>query len=76
MLNIIYSNATGVTYKIKSIKEILFVTQCNIFAITETSLKDKLKVNINGYTWAGKNRISEGGGTGFLINKKTKQPLQ
>ena len=41
MLNIIYSNATGVTYKTKSIKEILFVTQCNIFAITETSLKDK-----------------------------------
>ena len=32
------------------------------------SLKDKEKVNINGNTWAEKNRASEGGGIGFLIN--------
>ena len=70
MLNIIYSNARGIKSKTKSINEILFQTQCDIFAITETNLKDKEKVNINGYTWAGKNRASEGGGIGFLINKK------
>ena len=50
MLNIIYSNARGIISKTKSIKEIIFVPQCNIFAITETNLKDKEKVNINGYT--------------------------
>ena len=55
--------------KQKALKK-FYLKQCDIFAITETNLKDKEKVNINGYTWAGKNRASEGGGIGFLINKK------
>ena len=75
ILNIIYSNARGIKSKTKSIKEILFETQCAIFAITETNLKDKEKVNINGYTWTGKNRASEGGGIGFLINNKIKTAI-
>ena len=75
ILNIIYSITRGIKSKTKSIKEILFETQCAIFAITETNLKDKEKVNINGYTWTGKNRASEGGGIGFLINNKIKTAI-
>ena len=43
ILNIIYSNARGIKSKTKSIKEILFETQCDIFAITETNLKKQRK---------------------------------
>ena len=75
ILNIIYSNARGIKSKTKSIKKILFETRCDIFAITGTNLKDKEKVNINGYTWAGKNRASEGGGIGFLIINKIKTAI-
>ena len=75
ILNIIYSNARGIKSKTKSIKKILFETRCDIFAITETNLKDKEKVNINGDTWAGKNRASEGGGIGFLIINKIKTAI-
>ena len=75
ILNVIYSNAGGIKSKTKSIKEILFETQCDIYAITETNLQDKEKVNINGYTWSGKNRASEGGGIGFLINSKIKTAI-
>ena len=39
----IYSNARGIKSKTKIIKEILFETQCDTFAITETNLKDKRK---------------------------------
>ena len=53
ILNIIYSNARGIKSKTKSIKEMLFETQCDIFVITETNLKNKEKVNKNGYTWKG-----------------------
>ena len=72
ILNIIYSNVRGIKSKTKSIQEILFETQCDIFAITDINLKNKEKVNINGYTWIGKNRASEGGGIGFLINNNIK----
>ena len=61
ILNIIYSNVRGIKSKTKSIQEILFETQCDIFAITDINLKNKEKVNINGYTWIGINRASEGG---------------
>ena len=63
VLNVIYSNAGGIKYKTKSIKEILFETQCDI-RVTETNLKDKEKVNIIGCTWIGKNRASERRGIG------------
>ena len=41
ILNITYSNVRCIKSKTKIIKETLFETQCNIFAITETNLKDK-----------------------------------
>ena len=75
ILDVICYNARDIKSKTKSIKDILFETQCDIFAITETNLKCKEKVYINGYTWAGKNRASEGGGIGFLVNKKIKTAI-
>ena len=36
-----YCNARGIKSKTKSIKEILFETQCDIFETIETNLKDK-----------------------------------
>ena len=41
LLDIIYSNARGIKSKTKSIKEILFETQCDIFAITEKLKKQR-----------------------------------
>ena len=37
----IYSNARVIKSKTKSIKEILFRTQCDILEITETNLREK-----------------------------------
>ena len=71
----LYATTQEIKSKTKSIKDILFETQCDIFAITETNLKCKEKVYINGYTWAGKNRASEGGGIGFLVKKKIKTAI-
>ena len=72
VLNVIYSNARSIKSKTKSFKGILFETKCNIFAITETNLKDTEKLNINGYPWSAKNRASERGGIGFLIKTAIK----
>ena len=45
ILNITYSNARGIKSKTKNIKQILFGTQCDIFTITETILKETEKIN-------------------------------
>ena len=55
--------------KQKALKK-FYLKQCDIFATTETNLKDKEKVNINGYKWAGKNRASEGGRGWYRIPNK------
>ena len=61
--------------KQKILKKFYLKHSFDMFAITETNLKDKEKVNINGYTCIGKNSASEGGGIGFLISSKIKTAI-
>ena len=38
-LKILYNNATGIKSKMKSLKEVVYSTECDLYAVTETNLK-------------------------------------
>ena len=67
-LKILYSNARGIKSKIKSLKEIVYSTECDLYAVTETNLKQNENIVVKGYKWVGKIRQErDGGGVGILI---------
>ena len=52
----------------KSLKEIVYPTECDLYAVTETNLKQNENIVVKGYKWVGKIRQErDGGGVGILI---------
>ena len=52
----------------KSLKEIVYSTECDLYAITEINLKQNQKIVVKRYKWVGKIRDEkDGGGFGILI---------
>ena len=67
-LKILYSNARGIKSKMKSLKEIVYSTECDLYAVIETNLKQNENIFVKGYKWVGKIRQErDGGGVGILI---------
>ena len=53
----------------KSLKEIVYSTECDLYAVIETNLKQNENIVVKGYKWVGKIRQErDGGGVGILIN--------
>ena len=65
----------------KSFKEIVYCTECYLYAITETNLKQNENIVMERYKWIGKIREErDGGGVGILtkdtlINGITIEPI-
>ena len=52
----------------KSLKEIVYSKECDLFTVTETNLKQNENIVLKGYKWVGKIRQErDGGGVGILI---------
>ena len=52
----------------KSLKEIVYSTECDLYAVTETTLKQNENIVVKGWKWVGKVRQErDGGGVGILI---------
>ena len=52
----------------KSLKELVYSTECDLYAVTETNLKQNENIVVKGYKWVGKIRQErDGGGVGILI---------
>ena len=67
-LKILYSNARGIKSKMKSLKEIVYSTECDLYSVTEMNLKQNENIVVKGYKWVGKIREKRnGGGNGILI---------
>ena len=67
-LKILYSNARGIKSKMKSLKEIVYSTECDLYSVTEMNLKQNENIVVKGYKWVGKIREERnGGGNGILI---------
>ena len=67
-LKILYSNARGIKSKMKSLKDIVYSTECVLYAVTETNLKQNENIVVKMYKWIGKIRQErDGGGVGKLI---------
>ena len=67
-LKILYSNVRGTKSKMKSLKEIVYSKECDLFTVTETNLKQNENIVLKGYKWVGKIRQErDGGGVGILI---------
>ena len=57
--------------KYKQRSKILFKTSGQILALTETNLKTKEEISIQGYTWVFKNRLHKGGIRMFIPEEKS-----
>ena len=67
-LKILYNNATGTKSKMKSLKEVVYSTECDLYAVTETNLKQNEHIIVKGYKWVENIREERhGGGVGILI---------
>ena len=67
-LKILYSNARSIKSKMKSLKEIVYSTECDLYSVTEMNLKQNENIVVKGYKWVGKIREErDGGGVGILI---------
>ena len=67
-LTIGYTNARGIKSKLSSLQVLLEDKNIDIMVITETNMKQKQNLKINGYRWFGRPRTNKsGGGVGFLI---------
>ena len=63
-----YANVRGMKSKIVSITEILNEKNPQIFLITETLLPSNTGINIKGFTFFGRRRLTKtGGGVGILV---------
>ena len=52
----------------KSLKEIVYSTKCDLYAVTETNLSQNENIVVKGHKWVGKIRQErDGGGVGILI---------
>ena len=52
----------------KSLKEIAYYAECDLYVVTETKLKQNEKIVVKVYKWVGKIREErDGGGVGILI---------
>ena len=52
----------------KLLKEIVYSTECDLYTVTETNLKQNENIVVKGYKWVGKIREERnGGGNGILI---------
>ena len=67
-LKILYSNARGIKSKMKSLKEIVYSTECDLYSVTEMNLKQNENIVVKEYKWVGKIKEERnGGGNGILI---------
>ena len=67
-LKILYSNARSIKSKMKSLKEIVYSTECDLYSVTEMNLKQNENIVVKGYKWVGKiGEERNGGGNGILI---------
>jgi hypothetical protein len=66
--NLIYANIRGIKGKRASLIEILENQKPQIVLLTETLLKTDMGMKLEGYTFFGKSRQTQGGGrTGILV---------
>ena len=55
----------------KSLKEIAYYTECDLYAVTETKLKQNEKIVVKGYKWVGKIREERDRGEVGILTKDT-----
>ena len=73
-LKIIHANARGLISKMQSIQSVLDEIEADNIAITETKLNTDRNINIPGYKWIGRPRLSkEGGGVGVFVKQEITQ---
>ena len=68
-IKIAFNNVNRLRPKIHEVDKLLKDEQFDIFGIAESFLNKNDVVNLHGYKWLGKNRITKGGGgIGFFIS--------
>ena len=55
----------------KLLKEIVYSTECDLYAVTETNLKQNENIVVKGYKWVGKMREERNGGRVAILIKAT-----
>ena len=55
----------------KSLKEMVYSTDCDLYAVTETNLKQNENIHVKGYKWIGKIRQERDGGRVGILLKDT-----